>query len=63
MISSPGVLNDADLKTRIVALDSYAIGAAHGSCAVAYAPLRLLSGRSPWPDTACQTASPPYCTD
>ena len=47
MTSSPEVLNEADLKTRIVALDGYAIGTATGPRAFVHAELRLLSGRSP----------------
>ena len=45
--SSPEVLNEADLKTRIVALDSYAIGTAPSPRAFVHAQLHLLSGRSP----------------
>lgn len=45
--SSPEVLNEADLKTRIVATGSYAIGTALGPRAFVHAQLRLLSGRSP----------------
>lgn len=45
--SSPEVLNEADLKTRIVALDSYKIGGSPGARAFVHAQLRLLSGRSP----------------
>ena len=48
VINSPGVLNEGDLKTRIVAVNSYAIGTAPGSRAVVYAQLRMLSSRSPW---------------
>ena len=46
--SSPEVLNEADLKTRIVATDSYVIGTAPGPGprAFVYSQLRLLSGRS-----------------
>lgn len=44
--SSPEVLNEADLKTRIVAVSSYAIGTAPGPRAFVHAQLRLLSGRS-----------------
>jgi 5-carboxymethyl-2-hydroxymuconate isomerase len=45
--SSPKVLNEADLKTRIVAVDRYVIGTAPGPRAFVHAQLRLLSGRSP----------------
>lgn len=45
--SSPEVLDEADLKTRIVALDHYAIGTAPAARAFVYAQLRLLSGRTP----------------
>lgn len=45
--SSPEVLNEADLKTRIVAAGSYAIGTAPSARAFVHAQLRLLSGRSP----------------
>ena len=46
MISSPEVLNDADLKIRIVATDSYAIGTAPGPSVFVNSQLRLLSGCS-----------------
>ena len=45
--SSPEVLDEVDLKTRIVAVDSYAIGTATGPRAFVHAQLRLLSGRTP----------------
>ena len=45
--SSGEVLNEADLKTRIVAVSSYVIGTAPGPRAFVHAQLRMLSGRSP----------------
>lgn len=45
--SSPEVLKESDLKTRIVALDSYAIGTAPDPRAFVHAQMRVLSGRSP----------------
>lgn len=45
--SSPEVLKESDLKTRIVSLDSYAIGTAPDPRAFVHAQMRLLSGRSP----------------
>ena len=45
--SSHEVLNEADLKTRIVALDSYEIGSSPAARAFVHAQLRLLSGRTP----------------
>ncbi len=44
---SPEILDEADLKTRIVALDHYAIGSAPEPRAFVHAQLRLLSGRTP----------------
>ena len=45
--NSPEVQNESDLKTRLVALNSYAIGTAAGPRALVHAQLRLLSGRTP----------------
>ena len=47
MIGSPEVLNTADLETRIVAADSYAIGKAPGPRALVHTQLRVLFGQSP----------------
>lgn len=45
--ASPEIQNEADLKTRLVALDSFEIGTAPASRAFVHAQLRLLSGRTP----------------
>lgn len=45
--SSPEVLDEADLKTRIVAVDDFEIGTAPADRAFVHAQLRLLSGRTP----------------
>ena len=47
LTSSPEVLNEADLKTRILVLDSYEIGSSPAARAFVHAQLRLLSGRTP----------------
>jgi 5-carboxymethyl-2-hydroxymuconate isomerase len=44
---SPEVTDEADLKSRIVALDSYAVGTVTEPRAFVHAQMRLLSGRSP----------------
>ena len=44
---SPEVLDEADLKSRFVLVDSFAVGTAHANRAFIHAQLRLLSGRSP----------------
>ena len=46
LTSSPEILDEADLKTRLVAVDSFAIGNATARAFV-HAQLRLLSGRTP----------------
>ena len=45
--SSPEVLDEADLKSRIVPVDSFEIGTAPANRAFVHAQLRLLSGRTP----------------
>lgn len=45
--SSPEVLDEADLKTRIVAIDNFEIGTAPSARAFVHAQLRLLAGRTP----------------
>ncbi len=45
--SSPEVLDEADLKSRFVLVDSFEIGAAPANRAFVHAQLRLLSGRTP----------------
>lgn len=45
--ASPEIQNESDLKTRLVALDSFEIGTAPASRAFVHAQLRLLSGRTP----------------
>lgn len=45
--SSPEVLDEADLKSRFVLVDSFEIGTAPANRAFVHAQLRLLSGRSP----------------
>lgn len=44
---SPEVADEADLKSRCVVHDSYAIGTAPAQRAFVHAQLRLLSGRTP----------------
>lgn len=44
---SPEVQVEADLKTRFVCQNSFAIGTENGPRAFVHAQLRLLSGRSP----------------
>ena len=45
--SSPEVADEADLKSRCVVHDSYAIGTAPAQRGFVHAQLRLLSGRTP----------------
>ena len=45
--SSPEVLDEADLKSRFVLVDSFEIGTAPANRAFVHAQLRLLAGRSP----------------
>lgn len=45
--SSPEVLDEADLKSRFVLVDSFEIGTAPANRGFVHAQLRLLSGRSP----------------
>ena len=75
--SSPEVLNEADLKTRIVATDSYIIGTAPGPapsstpncvCRLSSVVCRLSSVvcrlAAAWmPNATCQTASPACFAD
>lgn len=44
--SSPEILDEADLKSRCVRVDTFAIGTAPAQRAFVHAQLRLLSGRS-----------------
>ena len=45
--SSPEVLDEADLKSRFVLVDSFEVGPAPANRAFVHAQLRLLSGRTP----------------
>ncbi|SFB68636.1 5-carboxymethyl-2-hydroxymuconate isomerase [Polaromonas sp. OV174] len=45
--SSPEVLNETDLKTRLLAVEHFEIGTAPTARAFVHAQLRLLSGRTP----------------
>ena len=45
--SSPEVLDEADLKSRFVLVDSFEVGTAPANRAFVHAQLRLLSGRTP----------------
>ena len=45
--SSPEVLDEDDLKSRFVLVDSFEIGTAPANRAFVHAQLRLLSGRTP----------------
>lgn len=45
--SSPEVPDEADLKTRIAAVDNFEIGSAPAGRGFVHAQLRLLSGRTP----------------
>ncbi len=45
--ASPEVLDEADLKTRFVRVQSFEIGTAPAQRAFVHAQLRLLAGRSP----------------
>ncbi|HAL37268.1 MAG TPA: 5-carboxymethyl-2-hydroxymuconate isomerase [Polaromonas sp.] len=45
--ASPEIADEADLKTRFVVANSFAIGTAPGPRAFVHAQLRLLSGRTP----------------
>ena len=45
--SSPEVLDEADLKSRFVLVDSVEIGTSPANRAFVHAQLRLLSGRTP----------------
>ncbi|MBS0508440.1 MAG: 5-carboxymethyl-2-hydroxymuconate Delta-isomerase [Proteobacteria bacterium] len=45
--ASPEVLDEADLKSRIMRRDSYHVGTEPAQRAFVHAQLRLLSGRSP----------------
>ena len=47
--SSPEVLDEADLKSRFVLVDSFEVGTAPANRAFVHAQLRLLSGRTPEP--------------
>ena len=47
LCAHPEVLDEADLKTRFVVADSFAIGTAPAQRAFVHAQLRLLSGRTP----------------
>ncbi len=45
--ASPEIADEADLKSRCVVLDSYAVGTAPAQRAFVHAQLRLLAGRTP----------------
>ena len=45
--SSPEVLDEADLKSRFVLVDSFEVGTAPANRAFVHAQLRLLAGRTP----------------
>lgn len=45
--ASPELADEADLKSRFVLVDSFAIGTAPAQRAFVHAQLRMLSGRSP----------------
>ena len=45
--ASPELADEADLKSRFVLVDSFAIGTAPAQRAFVHAQLRLLSGRTP----------------
>jgi 5-carboxymethyl-2-hydroxymuconate isomerase len=47
LTASPEILDESDLKTRVVAFDQFRIGNQADSRAFVHAQLRLLSGRSP----------------
>jgi len=47
LTASPEILDEADLKSRFITTDSFAIGTAPADRAFVHAQLRLLSGRSP----------------
>ncbi|WP_225781533.1 5-carboxymethyl-2-hydroxymuconate Delta-isomerase [Xenophilus sp. Marseille-Q4582] len=45
--ASPEILDEADLKTRVLALDDYRVGNQAEGRAFVHAQLRLMAGRSP----------------
>ncbi|HEY0201740.1 MAG TPA: 5-carboxymethyl-2-hydroxymuconate Delta-isomerase [Burkholderiaceae bacterium] len=45
--ASPEVVNEADLKTRLVPVQHFQVGTGAGGRAFVHAQLRLLGGRSP----------------
>lgn len=47
LTASPEILDEADLKTRVVAVDQFRIGNESDARAFVHAQLRLLSGRTP----------------
>lgn len=47
LTGSPEVQDETDLKTRIIALDSFEIGIAPADRGFVHAQLRLLAGRTP----------------
>lgn len=47
LTSSPEIRDEADLKTRLLAVESFAIGTTPAARAFVHAELRLLSGRTP----------------
>ena len=59
--SSPEVLDEADLKSRFVLVDSFEIGTAPANRAFVHAQLRLLSGRTPDAKKTCPNAWPRCC--
>ena len=61
--SSPEVLNEADLKTRIVATDSYIIGTAPGPAPLSTPNCACCPAAAWMPNATCQTASPACFAD
>lgn len=47
LTASPAILDESDLKTRVVAVDAYRVGNQDGSRAFVHAQIRLLAGRTP----------------
>ena len=58
VISSPEVLNDADLKIRIVATDSYVIDTALAPASSSTPNCACCPAAASMPNVTCQTSSP-----
>ncbi len=59
--SSPEIADEADLKSRVLRVQQFAVGTAPDQRAFVHAQLRLLSGDRPRPRPICPSALPPCC--